>query len=317
MNRFFIAVGLSSLLSYTLYAETSVFGAGDLNSPNPYGLTTTEKVVVKNKKIVKANEKRIKKVDAKLKELSERIEALQSIFEGDSQKLNKVSHKVKLLGSNIEDIKVSQESKWVTFDNNLSVTNSELNAKIDNLQFQIDNIKENIKILKTSLDDSVNILNNINKTYVSRDEFKKEFDSLLKLLDKKVYSSSKQKVKKKYKKSNKQLMAEARRLFKKDYFSKAIPILEDLIAKKYRPAECNYYMGEIKYYRKKYKTALAYFKKSMMLYDKAKYIPRLLLHSAISFEKIGDKNNAQRFYATIVDIYPNSNEAKQASKKIK
>ena len=55
----------------------------------------------------------------------------------------------------------------------------------------------------------------------------------------------------------------------------------------------------------------------MTLYDKSSYLPKLLLHSAISFEKLGDDDNAQNFYNTIVDIYPESNEAKKASKKIK
>jgi TolA-binding protein len=55
----------------------------------------------------------------------------------------------------------------------------------------------------------------------------------------------------------------------------------------------------------------------MTLYDKAKYLPKLLLHSAISFDKIGDTQNAQNFYSTLIEIYPNTLEAKQASKKIK
>jgi TolA-binding protein len=55
----------------------------------------------------------------------------------------------------------------------------------------------------------------------------------------------------------------------------------------------------------------------MTLYDKAKYLPKLLLHSAISFDKLGDNENAQNFYYTLIDVYPNTKEAKEASKKIK
>jgi len=113
------------------------------------------------------------------------------------------------------------------------------------------------------------------------------------------------------------LLSDARKLFKKDNFTQALPIFNKLIKASYRPAECNFYVGEINYYRGNYQDALYHFKISMKLYDKAKYLPKLLLHSAISFEKTGDNENAQNFYTTIVDVFPESSEAKQASKKIK
>jgi len=306
-----------------------MFGAGDLESPNPYGLTTAEKVIVKNKKTLEKtnkslekNEKRIKKVDAKLSELSQSIEALQTLFDGEGSKLNKVEKKFIKLNDDFTKYKIDQkESSQLTIqsiNDTISTNLKTTNDKIENLQFQIDNNKENIKLLKKSLDKAVDIVNDINKNYVSRSELKKELDTIVKLLD------TKQKATKTVSKSDnfsgktkKELMAEVRVLFKKDYFTKALPILDYLIENRYRPAECNYYKGEIKYYRGKYKDALHYFKTSMVLYDKAKYIPKLLLHSAISFEKIGDSNNANNFYSTLIDVYPDSNEAKEASKKIK
>ncbi len=103
---------------------------------------------------------------------------------------------------------------------------------------------------------------------------------------------------------------EAIALFKKDYFTKAIPMFEQLVASNYKPATSNFYLGEIWYYRKKYDDAISYFKTSAMLYDKASYMPKLLLHSAISFEKIKDFNNAATFYNSLIDIYPNSKESK-------
>lgn len=96
-----------------------------------------------------------------------------------------------------------------------------------------------------------------------------------------------------------------------------MPIFKHLIKEKYRPAESNFFVGEIKFYRRKYKEAISYFKTSMLLYDKSKYLPKLLLHSAISFQKLKDNENARNFYSTLIDIYPESDEAKEASKKIK
>lgn len=288
-----------------------MFGAGDLSAPEPYGLTSAEKVIVKNKKALNENEKRIKKVDSQLNELSERIDGLESIFEGDGQKLNSVYKKFNL---HIEEYKSYKEENDIVntqLNQQLEKFKQETNEKLNQLDQKIKSNTENIRLLKNSFDKIVALVNDINSKYVT----KKEFESLIKLLDKKEKQQSKKKTA--FSKPKSQLMTDARNYFKKDYFTKAIPLLEYLIKNNYRPAECNYYMGEIKYYRKKYDEALSYFKTSMMLYDKASYLPKLLLHSAISFEKIGDNNNAQNFYNTLVEVYPNTKEAKIAQRKIK
>ena len=294
-----------SFFSYS-FAEQSVFGAGDLNSPTPYGLTPAEEVIVKNKKIVKQNETKIKKVDSKIGQIYEKVEGLESIYEGESRKLNSLSIDFKKQSTQLDILKEKSNSH-----------NQQIELLQDDvllLKSQIEQNSKNIELLKKSFDKIVTLVNKINKEYVTKDEFNK----LLSMLDKKLVSTTP--VKKSStvpKKSNRELMKEVRILFKKDYFTKAIPILEHLISVKHRPAECNYYMGEINYYRDNYKDALHYFKTSMMLYDKASYLPKLLLHSAISFEKTGDMDNAKNFYNTIIDVYPDTNEAKEASKKIK
>lgn len=320
--KIFFGASLICATTLCLCAETSMFGAGDLNSPTPYGLSQTEKIIVKNKQAAKENEKRIKKVDSQLQELYERTDALQSVFDGESVKINDTSKQLMQLSTTFENYKQEKINLDAVVKEQNDQAFQEIKASLENLQFQINNNKENIKILKEALDQVTNTVNDINKNYVLRDEFKKEFDGLIKVLDereKKKVKQSKSSVEQDsgFSRPNKELMQEARDLFKKDYFTQAIPILEYLVSKRYRPAECNYYLGEINYYRKNYQTALDHFKKSMLLYDKAKYIPKLLLHSAISFENIGDTQNAQKFYQTLVSVYPDSTEAKQASKKIK
>ena len=84
----------------------------------------------------------------------------------------------------------------------------------------------------------------------------------------------------------------------------------------YKPAEGNYYLAEMWYVRKKYDLAISHFKKSAILYDQAAYMPTLLLHSAISFEKIKDKENARSFYNTLIDLYPSASESKIAKKNL-
>ena len=303
------------LISNSFSSERSMFGAGDLESSSPYGLTPAEKVIIKNKIIVKSNEKKIKKSDTIISELSERIDGLESLFEGESNK----AHNNKLSLINISKNEKIQDLLIISNQKKVNITLAELSKQIEitlgELSKQIDMNSKNISLLKESMDKIVKTVNDINAKYVTKSEFK----NLLSLLDKreKKSNNNSSKQSKLNSKNPKVMMKEVRILFKKDNFTRAIPILKHLITIKYRPAECNYYLGDIHYYRKDYRKALYYFKISMTLYDKAKYLPKLLLHSAISFDKLNDTENAQNFYNTLVDIYPDTNEAKEASKKIK
>jgi len=312
-----IILGISCVLVSASFAETSMFGAGNLDSENPYGLSRSEEVIVKNKKIVAKNEQKIKKTTTQVQDLNERVGGLESLLEGESLKLNKTFI---ALSKHLEDYKLYTQNSTNEINNNkdkIASIELEIDTDIENMKSLIMQNTKNMQILQKSFDKITKLTNEINSNYVS----KKEFDKLISLLDEKTVSSTKSTSKKTVKvvstKSSAELLVEAKAFFKKDYFTNALPIFEGLISKNYKPAESNFYVGEIKYYRKKYKEALHYFKTSMTLYDKASYLPKLLLHSAISFEKLGDDDNAQNFYNTIVDIYPESNEAKEASKKIK
>ncbi|MEA3354295.1 MAG: hypothetical protein U9Q33_10820 [Campylobacterota bacterium] len=315
MSKKFIC--LIAAVNIVFANEISVFGAGDLNSPEPYGLSKTEEVIVKNKKELTSAKQKINRVNSSLDDISQRLEGLESISDSEGQKFFDLKNSLKKHTEEFTSYKVDNDNYKVETETSLN----KLNDSIEKLGLGLSTNKRNISKLRKDFEKIVKLLNKINSQYVS----KKEFNKLLDLLDKKESKKvSKTAVKKSTSsketdfssKTKKELMAEARVLFKKDYFTKAIPILEYLIKNKYRPAECNYLMGEIKYYRKKYSEALHYFKTSMMLYDKAKYLPKLLLHSAISFDKIGDKDNATNFYNTLIDVYPDSIEAKEASKKI-
>lgn len=315
MIRLFL--GVSIVLVSAVFAETSMFGAGDLNSDKPYGLTPAEEVIVKNKKTAIKNEKRLNKTSTQVQDLNERVEGVESLLEGESLKLNKTFNS---LNSHLDAYKLYTQTANTNIDKNSEIiANMQKAVDVDmkQLKSHIEQNDKNIKTLKSSFDKIVKLVNEINTNYITKDEFNK----LLKELDKKpVAKKATQKSASnsaKSTKSSKEQLEEAKLLFKKDYFTKAKPIFLDLISKNYRPAECNFYMGEISYYRKKYKNALGYFKRSMTLYDKASYLPKLLLHSAISFDRLGDSANAQNFYTTIVEIYPESIEAKEASKKIK
>lgn len=312
MNRLLLIFCLITS-TIALADEVSAFGAGDLDSKNPYGLNSAEKNILKNKKTLGNIDSKVKDVRYTLESINERIDGLESIYEGDSQKLNE------------SVLKINDTTKKVEENSTLTEKHS---TDIEQILLMQEEFAKNIANLKKAVAKLTKKVNSINQTYISEKEFKSnmdqfitraEFEALKKSLG--VKTSNKPTAKTKPNKissnlSKKEKYEEAVRLFKKDWFSKAIPMFEELVNENYKPAASNFYLGEIWYYRKKYNDAIRYFKTSAMLYDKASYMPKLLLHSAISFEKTKDFSNAANFYSSLVDIYPNSKEAKQAAKNL-
>ncbi|PPK60835.1 TolA-binding protein [Malaciobacter marinus] len=312
------------MLSSLAFAnEVSVFGAGDLNSNEPYGLNSTEKYILKNKNELGKIDTKFKGVKTTLETVSERIDGLESIYEGDSQKLNKTVITLNKIVKQIEEIQNTTSKNKTDIENLKNVTNQLLTMQEE---ISSEN-RKNLDTLKEAIDKLSKQLIKINKEYVSFSEMKKnmkqfvtveEFNAFKETLGKKtsVKTKSTTKTKKLSYAQKEEMLNEAKELFKKDYFTKAIPIFEELVELNFKPAESNYYLGEMWYYRDKFEKAIDYFKKSAVLYDKASWMPRLLLHSAISFENIKDYKNATKFYSTLIDVYPNSKEAKIATKNI-
>ncbi|RXJ94923.1 hypothetical protein CRV00_06190 [Malaciobacter molluscorum] len=312
------------LLSSLAFAnEVSVFGAGDLNTDKPYGLNKTEKYILKNKNDLGKIDTKFKGVKTTLESLSQRIDGIESIYEGDSKKLNDTVLNVNKIIKKLEETENISKKNTTDIENLKKVTSQLLTMQED---IQKEN-KKNLDTLKNAIDKLANEVNEINKKYVSVSELKSnmkqfvtldEFNAFKKSLGQKTNAKIKSsaKTKKLSFADKKKMLDEAKQLFKKDYFTKAIPMFEQLVELNYKPAESNYYLGEMWYYRDKYEKAIKYFKQSAVLYDKASWMPKLLLHSAISFEKIKDFSNASKFYGTLIDVYPSSKEAKIATKNI-
>ena len=160
------------------------------------------------------------------------------------------------------------------------------------------------------------MIDNINDNYVSKEELKKILNS-----KGKYTPSSKEKITTSDEsledKPTSKLYSEGVRLFVKKRYSEAKKRFTITDIKGYKPAASNYYLGEIAYYTKKYEDAIFYFKKSAGLYDQASYIDVLLLHTAISLEKSGDKAQARAFYENIVENYQGKKSAGIAKEKLK
>ena len=161
------------------------------------------------------------------------------------------------------------------------------------------------------------MIDEINANYVRRDELNKVLSKGVTKVTPKKASKSVNKANSLAGKSNATLYSEGVRHFVKKRYSEAKKRFSVTDTKGYKPAASNYYLGEIAYYTKQYEDAIFYFKKSAGLYDKASYIDTLLLHTAISLDKTGEKSQARVFYENIIENYPTKKTAKIAKDRVK
>lgn len=113
-------------------------------------------------------------------------------------------------------------------------------------------------------------------------------------------------------KTNAAIEIEADKFYAQQNYEQAKPRFEYLISKNYKPAKSYFFVGEIEYFTKNYANAITNYEKSVNLFDQADYMPKLLYHTAISFDKLGQTQNANKFYLVLKSNYPNSPEAKAA-----
>jgi len=230
------------------------------------------------KEVIVQNRKTITSLKRQLAEQGERIDGLTSIIEG--------------LNASMAELKMNPVSLTMNGGNDNTALLKELGVMIDK----------------------------INDNYVSKEELQNALNGK----GKRSSSVSSTKSKKKSVSSDSmegkptsQLYSEGVRLFVKKRYSEAKKRFTVTDKKGYKPAASNYYLGEIAYYTKKYEDAIFYFKKSVGLYDQASYIDVLLLHTAISLDKTGDKSQAKIFYQNIIDNYEGKNSAKIAKQRLK
>ncbi|MDK9694623.1 MAG: tetratricopeptide repeat protein [Sulfurimonas sp.] len=292
------------LPSYLLSAEPSAFGAGDLNNPNPYGLSSSEATLLETKKnlqkvVVKSNNQ-ANEVDS----LRERIDGLQTVIES----INATSRENKLKLKALEEKQSSENGGKSEYGKRVMESMDVSTKELE---------KVNLKIVEIS-----KLIDEINKSYVRKDEFNALVNDVNKfkdLLSKELKATPKSKqteVQDVKSLSNAELDKKAKELYDKKLYKESSELYKELIEKNYKPAYSHYMVGETEYYKNNHVEAIAYFKKSATLESKATYMPTLLLHTAISMESSGDKKNARTFYDAVVSQYPQSSQAEIAKKKL-
>lgn len=282
------------LLGIAVYAaEPSAFGAGDLDAPNPYGLTSSEKVILKNKKEVKTLSTNVSFVKTELNDMQEKIDGIKSVVEAQNNRIYKIEQSISQLKLN---------------DKN---STKELQALKDDLNATKETQIENNKKVKLVLSELSSLIDSINSSYVSKDildeklkNIQDSFDTKIAILEKKLATKTV------LSKKGSVIFKEAKTNFERKNYIKSAELFKASIKKRYLPATSNFYLGEINYKTKHYAKAIEYYKKSISLYDKASFTPTLLYHTYISFKKLGDKRNAKKFKDILIAKYPKSKVAK-------
>lgn len=278
---FFFLVSLVASAS-----EPSVFGAGDLNNPNPYGLTNEEKLILENKKELQTVMQKHNAQNAKVETVTERLDGLQAIVEGLAQTNNE--HKIAL--------QKLQESAVSDANNTLSM---------DDMTKQVIANTENINQLKSLIEELSRVVDEISAGYVTREDF----SALIKQLKVNAPAPS-------AKTDGASIEKEGKKLFEQKKYVEAQRNFEMMIQKKYKVAEAHYMIGESYFERKAYKEAVTYYKESAARNEKALYMPTLLLHAGISLEKTGDEATAKGFYQATIAKFSGSGAAKEANERL-
>ncbi|EAI1510575.1 tetratricopeptide repeat protein [Campylobacter coli] len=296
-----------------LYAESSAFGAGDLTSDSPYGLTSGEKLLKEKLDTLSNNDAQ---VNSRINEIEQRVEGLQSTLEGINSQYAKSNSRLTQLETNFE-----------AMENNLSTELQNLKAYVEESRKIQDTNNKQIKKILAELS---SLVDSINANYVSKDDlndFNLNANNTLVIptSDDKNATSLKENnasvipVKEKEvkqiddswkKKKNNEILDLAIKDLNDNSYENSKTKLNYLISKQYKPARANFWLGEIEYKQKKYNNAIAYYKTSSALSTKGDYFPKLLYHTAISLDKIGDPKTANGFYKALKTNYPNSPEAK-------
>ena len=244
-----VLVSFLALTSF-LCSEPSAFGAGDLSSDEPYGLTDSEKYIKKNNDSVKQLNREKNMINSSVEQLKSDIDGLRTVLNGlthSEQKREKLLKKILVTQDDLEVSSLAYKEHFKTTDANIT----DISLKLATL---IAVQKENYKKIKDSFHQYDETLKAIEKDYVS----KKSFDALqmelneLRTLIAAKFKGQKPSLKKESK-STAELFKEGKVALKAKEYKTAATRFMALIDKNYKPATSNFYAGEAYFLQKNIK----------------------------------------------------------------
>ena len=230
--------------------------------------------LTENEQVLRDNRKRISEMQSSVDNTRESVEGLRTVLEGTNSQISK-------LESRVADLEIRATGK------------SQGSSELDQMKRDIATIKAQIAEINKKLGSGGSVKKNA------------ELDAATAPASAKTDSDFKSK-------DQASVLKEADALYAKKDYSGAKERYTYLVSKNYKPAKANYMLGEISYFSGSYAEAINYYKKSISHNESQDYTPKLLYHTAISFDKIGDKDSADKFYKALKASYPDSKEAKAA-----
>lgn len=260
-------------------------------------------------------------VQSRLEALEQVQYGLQSFYDTQNQKIQKLMtdlenqtlfaqetrSRLEILSEQVEQIKVTQKRYGENIQGFLKL--------LDGLG---EKIKE-VSSVSTGLNDLI-----VKEFESVRAELKKQADVILKDQEniqklsveiEKLYEDKKKiQERNAFKDPNKkaEVFKEAKSLYWDKRFEDSRLRFTWLLEQGYQKAESNYFLGQIAFRQRRYEEAIYYYKESAVANDKASYMPTLMLHTIKSFQALKDEESAVRFIDSLLALYPNSKEAKEA-----
>lgn len=260
-------------------------------------------------------------VQSRLESLEQVQYGLQSLYDAQNQKIQKLNSdleqqtlyaqetrsKLEILNEQIEQIKTTQKRYGENLQGFVKI---------------LDGLGEKIKELSNVGTDLNNLI--VKEFESVRGELKKQAEAILKDQEniqklsieiEKLYEDKKKiQEKNAFKDPNKkaEVLKEAKSLYWDKRFEDSRVRFAWLLEQGYQKAESNFFLGQIAFRQRRYEEAIYYYKESAVANDKASYMPTLMLHTIKSFQALKDVESANKFIDSLLALYPNSKEAKEA-----
>lgn len=278
-----ILIGVVTGVSLLLANEPSVYGAGNIDSSSPYGLTTTEQNVLNNRK-------QVQKLVNQVSEHQSRIAGLTTVVDG-------LNNQVLDLKEQLKESRKAESKR------------DEASAKLE----------EDYKKSYTLLLELGKMIDQINNNYLTKADLGifQNNNSNNMIIDGRSYTDTTQQPENQhYGLDISDIYREGVELFSHKSYLAAADKFRQSIAQNYKLAPSSYYLGEIAYFTNDYYSAISYYKKSASIYDKASYMKILYLHTALSLSKTGQHDQARGFFKYVLDNYPGTKSAEIAQNNL-
>ncbi|PAF48589.1 hypothetical protein BKH46_00580 [Helicobacter sp. 12S02634-8] len=245
--------------------------------------------------------------------LEQSQDGVKSLFEGQSLKIKGLLDTAAIHENSLKSLQALQDLHSNTLKQQADL--------LDGLKEQVESNKQAIEELDKKINDMSELLNGINTTMIAQlDWIKKNLATQTPDTDQSTPTSEdktpQEPTFQKDVSKKKQIFAEALKLYSQRKLKEAKIRFQWTAEIPYRAAYSLYMLGEIAYKEKKYTDAIALYKKSALLDEKAQYMPILLWHTAWAFRYSKDMVNYNKFLESLLYLYPDSEQGQKAKEII-